>query len=117
MTPGTYDLDLYRGDTYGWRFILWQDVAQTIPVDLTGSTAKAEVRSQPGGALAASMTCVVTLPNFIDATLPNSESVKLPEKGSWDLQVTFPGGRVNTVLKGDVIATPDVTDSSHGGRW
>lgn len=118
MTPGRFDLDIYRGDTYAWRFLLWQDVATTVPVDLTGATAKAEIRDQPGGGQVGAMTCVVTLPNIIEATLPAAVSATLPTAAVWDLEVTFPGVRVNTMLAGEVTVTADVTSSSPtGSRW
>jgi hypothetical protein len=109
-TPGNYALRLYRGDTYRWQFNLWADLDKTIPLDLTGATAAAEIRDQPGGAVKATMTCTVETPNIVHAELPASECAKLPYKGAWDLQLTYPGDEVSTVLAGGVDVTPDVTD-------
>jgi len=113
--PGVFDLSIYRGDTYGWRFMLWEDEAKTMPFDLTGADAAAEVRRQSGGEPVLPMTVTVTLPNTIDVTLPADESALLPTGGNgvWDLQLTWPVGNiVRTVVRGSVNVTGDVTDST-----
>jgi len=113
--PGTYPLALYRGDSYAWQFRVWADAAHTVPVDLTGATAKAEVRYTPGGTDILAMVCTVTGPNIIDMSLPAAAWTTWPFQSSgkpmWDLQVTFPGGAVITYLAGAVTLTADVTDS------
>lgn len=64
MTPGRYDLNLYRGDTYRWRFRLWEDDFKTVPVDLTGSTVAAEFRDKPGVATVVALDTTLTEPNI-----------------------------------------------------
>ena len=49
MTPGKFDLKLYRGDSYMWRVTLYSDTAGTVPIDLTGATVAAQFRDKPGG--------------------------------------------------------------------
>lgn len=112
MTPGKYDLDLYRGDSYAWRFRFWTDAGQTIPVDLTGATVKAEYRDKPGGAVVVAMTCTVTLPNTVDMKFTTAMWADAPAAGSWDLQATYSNGVVNTYVAGKVTVTADVTDST-----
>jgi hypothetical protein len=112
MTPGVYNLALYRGDTYRWQFLLWADVAKTEPADLTDVTVKAEIRDKPGGLTITPLTCSITAPNIIDIVLSSAECQALDAKGSWDLQLTYVGGDVATVLAGSVTVTPDVTDST-----
>jgi hypothetical protein len=111
MTPGKYALLIYRGDSYKWQFKLWSDTAKTVPLDLTGVTVKAEIRDKPGGNVLGALTCVVTLPNIIDASLAAAETATLTS-GVWDLQLTYTGGNVSTVLTGLVTVTMDVTDSA-----
>ena len=111
MTPGKYALAIYRGDSYHWQFKLWADTAKTVPVDLTGVTVKAEIRDKSGGAILGTLTCVVTMPNIIDASLAADDSALL-KSGVWDLQLTYTGGAVSTVLAGAVTVTADVTDST-----
>lgn len=112
MTPGSFDLDLYRGDSYHWTFVLWQDKNKTIPIDLNGATVKAEIRDKPSGAAIVHLTTVVTLPNTIVMTMTPAMYADCPVEGVWDCQVTFSDLDVHTVLRGFVGVTADVTDSS-----
>jgi hypothetical protein len=115
VQPGDYPLTLYRGDTYHWQFTLWTDDAKTVPADLTGATAKAEIRDTPGGSTIVATVCVITLPNIVDMQLLAAASATLPPKGVWDLQITYTSsGSVMTVLAGQVLVTADVTDSTSG---
>lgn len=111
MNPGHYSLTIYRGDTYRWRFTLFQDLAQTVPADLTGVTANSQIRDKPGGMICASLACTVSLPNIVDAVLAAGDSANLPSDGAWDLQLTYASGDVATVLAGPVNVIPDVTNT------
>lgn len=111
MTPGTYNLALYRGDTYSWTIKVWQDAAHTVPTDLTGATAKAEIRDRTGGTTIVPLTCTLTPPNTIVMKLATAQWTGMPPAGVWDLQITYADGTVTTVLAGSVTVTPDVTDS------
>jgi hypothetical protein len=113
-TPGGFDLNIYRGDSYTWEFKLWTDAAKTQPYDLTNENVKSEIRDAPAGTILATMTAAVTLPNIIDLTLPAPQS-QYAANGVWDLQLTNSvSGWVSTVVSGKVIVTPDVTDSAAG---
>lgn len=108
--PASYPLALYRGDSYSWRFVLWQDEERTIPVDLTGAVAAAQIRDTPGGTQLITMVCAIVAPNNVDVSLPAaawaSAAIQL---GAWDLQLTYSGGSVFTVVSGKVTVTPDIT--------
>lgn len=106
--PGNYRLEVYRGDTKRWAFVLWQDVAKTIPVDLTGVAVQAQLRNHPDGAVCSVLACTVALPNTINAMLTAAESTKAVN-GVWDLQLLFSGGDVVTALSGPVFVVADVT--------
>lgn len=112
MRPGTYDLNLYRGDSYHWQFVCFTSTGNA---DLTGVTAKAEIRSAPGGAVLATPTCTVTQPNKIDMVLNTPMWTNLKGNGVWDLQLTYSTttpASVVTIIRGAVVVTPDVTDSA-----
>jgi len=111
MTPGKYNLDLYRGDTHAFRVVLWSDEAQTVPYDLTGATVEAEIRDKSAGTHIVALTVIVTLPNTIDVTMEPDMFATCPSKGVWDLQVTTVDGEVLTPVAGTVAVTADVTDS------
>lgn len=109
MTPGTYPLTLYRGDSYHWQFVLWADAAKTIPADLTGVTVRSQFREGFDGAVVYEMPCVVALPNTIDANLPAADCADLPAAAVWDLELTYGDGTVATILAGQVTVRHDVT--------
>ena len=109
--PGNYDLNVYRGDTGRWAFLLWQDAAKTVPVDLTGAVAAAQIRDRPAGTTLANTACTIT-GNRIDVLLAPANSQALPSRAVWDLQVTASGGDVTTILAGRVCCTVDVTGSA-----
>lgn len=111
MKPGVFNLDLYRGDSYAWRVLLWNNTASTVPTDLTGATAAAEIRDKTAGSRVVPLGCTITLPNIIDVTMLPDDWPECPSSGIWDLQVTFTGGRIRTVLAGSVKTTGDVVDS------
>lgn len=113
MTPAHFALTIYQGDTYDWDFTLWQDRARTVPIDLEGVTPKAEIRDRSGGALMLALSLDVTLPNVITASLSRTDSLKLTRRsGVWDLQLTLIDGTVTTIVAGNVLVTPAVTDSA-----
>jgi hypothetical protein len=113
MTPGTYDLNLYRGDTWKARFQLYDviDGAQS-PVDLTGATVAAEIRDRPNGLTIVELDCVITLPNIIDVAMTPAMWTDAPTgTGAWDLEITYGNGDVHTAVAGKVTITADVTGS------
>jgi len=113
MRPGSYPLALYRGDTYAWVFRLWSDDAKTVPLDMVGVTAKAEIRNMPGGQIIMALPCAVTQPNIIDVVLTVDLWADWTLRSAvWDLQLTYPDTSVFTVLAGPVTVDPDVTDST-----
>jgi hypothetical protein len=109
MAPGNFNLNVYLGDSYNWQFQLWQDAAMTLPVDLTGTTAKAQIRKSAGATGPIEMTCTVTLPNTVVVALSAAQSATC-FNGVWDLELDGPSGAVTTVVAGTVTVTPDVTE-------
>jgi len=109
MIPGQYALSVYKGDTTRWQFTLWADGSMQTPTDLTTVTVASQIRTRPGGTLLLSLAPVVTLPNIIAIAIAASDSATLPTTASWDLQLTYSTGDVNTVLAGPVNTITDVT--------
>lgn len=104
----SYSLEIYRGDSYARRFLLWSDTASSVPVDLTGVTAAAQIRAAPDLPVMVTPVCVVTLPNIIDLHVAAADSA-LADSGRWDLQLTYSDGTIQTVLSGRVLVTADIT--------
>jgi hypothetical protein len=112
--PGEFNFSVYRGDTVRFVFVLWNDEHNTIPIDLSGVVAKAQIRNVPGGNLITNLDLTIQVPNTIYATLTSENSSFLTTTGGfWDLQLTYPGGDVITILAGSIDVTMDVTDSQN----
>ena len=108
--PNQYDLDIYRGDTYIWRVLVWDDDQQTVKSDLTGVTVTAQTRDSPDGTTTAPLTCTIVMPNEIDVSITKAMWTSAPPvQGVWDLQLVYPNSTVKTILAGKVMITPDVT--------
>jgi hypothetical protein len=112
MTPGNYDLCIYRGDTSRWRFVCWQDAAKTLPSDLTGAAAAAQIRDRPGGNQVTQLYCGVIAPNTVDVSILPADTANLPPRGVWDLQITYASSDIRTLVAGKVLVTGDVTQTA-----
>jgi hypothetical protein len=110
--PESVALNVYRGDSYRWTFTFWTDPGASVPYDLAGAVAKAEIRTRADLPVLATLGCTVTQPNVADVTLAAQESALLTSgKAMWDLQMTFPDSSVRTLVAGPVTITADITDS------
>jgi hypothetical protein len=117
MQPGNYPLTLYKGDTWRAQVTLKSgpDLENLTPIDLTGATAKAQIRGTVASAsVMATITCSLTgtpTDGKVDLHLPPAQAVNLiPGPAAWDLEVTRSGGDVETYLKGAVTIEDDVTE-------
>lgn len=110
-----YDLTPYRGDTLTLGFDFWVDTDQTIPTDLTGVTAAAEIRSMTNGKQVFPFVCTVSPEGFANRVLiymDGDTSGSLVKQGYWDLQLTFPTGNIWTAVAGSVKVIDDITGST-----
>jgi hypothetical protein len=117
--PYFYPLTFRRGDTRAWRFLFFADEAASIPYDLDGFTAAAQMRADPDAARALDLRCEITLPNTIDVDLDEGVSA-LAVPGVWDLEIRTAAPVdwlsavplppvVRTLVAGPVVVAPDVT--------
>lgn len=126
MTAAQYDFtkvnnhQMEQGATTVWTFIYYTDVARTVKKDLTGYTARMQVRddhdsdtvilevtSTPvdGKSIVlgdAAGTILVTVPAEVTALLPS------PFLGVYDLEL-IKDGIVERFLEGSIEITPEVT--------
>lgn len=111
--PARKDLKAYRGDTLTLTVRMWADAIGGTPSDLTGVTARAEIRDVPSGLLLMTMSAAV-VGNEINVTLPASSWAGFPARSSaaWDLELTYPGGVIRTILAGAVSIGGDVTQAA-----
>lgn len=110
-----YDLTPYRGDTLSRGFDFWGDKEQTIPADLTGVTAAAEIRSMSNGTQVFPFVCTVSPAGFdnrIVIYMDGETTGRLVNHGYWDLQLTYPDGQVWTAVAGGVKVIDDITGST-----
>lgn len=113
--PAGHANALYRGDTYEHEFQLWQDEAKTVPFEITDPVF-AQIRPRRldeddlVAAPLASFTCDVSGAglNIITITLLAAQTLVLPSKGFWDLQVNNVDP-ITTLLLGKVVVLDDVT--------
>src|SRR5262245_38286331 len=113
--PITVPLELYRGDTARWIVRCWDDAAHTMPTDLTGATARAQLRDAPDGALITSPVCTLDA-NAITLVLAPDITATMPAYGWWDVELVQASGDVYTLVRGTVTVTPDITTAAAAVR-
>lgn len=80
--------------------------------DLTGYTAKAQLRRGPADCapeVSAEMGTTVVLPNIVVLSLTNAVTSTLCGRYQWDLDLHTDLGQIVTVLAGAAIVTAEVT--------
>ena len=105
--PGSYTLDLYRGDTWRMRFVF--KAGDGTDLDRTGPTMQAQIRDRIDGPVRAEIELTLTPPNIVDAYLSAAVTSTFSVPGVWDLQFTKPNSDIQTVLAGPVKLKLDVT--------
>ena len=111
MKPFRHDLTCYKGQTYDQN-IFFRYKKTKAPVDLSGISAKAQVRPSPNSAyLTTSIHCTVYAEEGkINLALDADESALLkPGFYAWDLQMTDDTGVVVYSIEGQFIVTGRVT--------
>lgn len=119
--PPQYDLTIVRGETWQ-RVFAWTTGVPAMPVDLTGWTARMQIRQDwlapglPSGSALVSLTtengaitlggAAGTVEAIIDATTTSSLVI---DDGVYDLELISPSGRVTKLLRGDVRVLPEAT--------
>jgi hypothetical protein len=110
-----HDLRIKRGDTLSVTLTIRDGVTKD-PIDFTGCSYRAQVRlTKDSTTVIADLTV-----NELDAAAGELEiyyaaedSAELPSsttpRAEWDLEVTFPGGRVWTPIEGAVTLEGDVS--------
>ena len=110
-----WDWNIYRGDT-GVLEVGYQEPDGT-PVNLTGYSAKLQVRPKPGDSATALLELTHSSGIAINAaagtllvTITPAQSVALGAgRFAYDLQITSAGGIVTTLVGGVLLVHPEVT--------
>ena len=117
IRPGNTALECWQGATFEYSLTWYNDDAGTQPRNLTGYTAKLQVRPHPSGPIAISMTSAagggITLggaAGTIDLALDATETdVSRTGYLMYDLEMTAPNGDVYRLLEGAFVIYPEVT--------
>lgn len=108
--PANNDLVIYKGDYV--RLLLTVKDAAGQPLNLTGATAKAVLKSDYSDRDPKPFTCTIATPANGQVVIFLSSSVTsllLPGSYIWDFQITFSDGETRTYLAGDVTVYNEVT--------
>jgi hypothetical protein len=82
------------------------------PADLTGWTAKSQLRRGPADAapeIEQEISCTVQPPQTVILSIPHADTTLLYGRYAWDLDLTSPAGQIVTVLQGAAIIDAEVT--------
>lgn len=113
MAAGNYNFKIEQGSTFV-EVLTWR-VGQT-PVDLTGFTAKMQLRNDINSGVLLELTtengriALGGTAGTITINLPAADTALLTfEKAVYDLQLISPDNVVTRLLKGHVTIDPEVT--------
>ncbi len=98
-------------DAWAGPFRLWQDVAKTIPVDLTGVTGRCELRGKLGGPQLATAAVLIAgneVTLHVPASASQGWSVKIAT-GVFDVELVDSAGAVTSLCTGVLEISPNVT--------
>lgn len=118
--PTKVPLKIYQGATFfeSWEWETSADEGATYtPVDLTGCTARMQVRAE-----VASATALLTLTTenggislggtagTIELLVDAEDTAAITwDSGVYDLEIVYPGGQVTRLAYGSVTVSPEVT--------
>ncbi|MGS2646076.1 hypothetical protein [Streptosporangium sp. G12] len=110
---GTYRFNIDQGTTVR-RTLRWLRDGQTI--DLTGATARMEIRDKPGGALIhrldttnGGLTLDAATGKILIHIAPEVSSAWTVSKAVYDLEVVEASGVVTRLIQGPIAISPEVT--------
>lgn len=117
MQPATLDLTIYKGSTFV-KSIQWKTGDPAVAVDLSGCTARMQVRKSPCDSVI--LESLTTQNNKIVITEPLNGKLEIRISaetssaytfvdGVYDLELVFPTGTVTRIIEGNFTASPEVT--------
>lgn len=114
-TPAKLKFTIYQGATFRKR-LRWSDPSKT-PIDLTGCTARMQVRADVDAVLALLTLTTenggITLggpAGTVDLFIADEDTAVITwDGGVWDLEIQHPGGDVIRLAEGSISVSPEVT--------
>lgn len=115
--PAPFDISVYQGDSFDLLLrIKVRDTSGTlIYQDLTGATAKAQIRATASSStvlaeFSCSLTNQSTLPGGVLIRLTNAQTTAInADVGVYDAEVTYANGDRHTFISGKVTFIKEVT--------
>ncbi len=114
MKPGTYNMTIYQGSDWEFWVPGYRDTVGQI-VDLTGYTAKMQIRDRKGGELLVELTTengrivLGGAAGTILLTLDHATTAAMRRGGVYDLELTSSAGKRGRLLQGSVALSEEVT--------
>ena len=108
MAAAILDLDINEGETFLMSIDLWENVDQTIPIDITGSTFSGAMQI---GQKYIPLTITIKAPavNVIEATVDYTTMVDLANTGKYDIEQLTPQGEKFRLIQGRIRVNQEVT--------
>ncbi len=109
MAAAIVDLDINEGDTFLMTVEFWEDVDNTLPIDITNETFTGSFKI---GTKTIPMTFSVLVPavNVLEATVAYTLMGDLSSKGKYDIDQLTPANEKFRLMQGDVRISPEVTE-------
>ena len=116
IIPAKLKLKIIQGATFR-KPLVWLAPDKTTPIDLTGCTARMQVRSEVESATVLLELTTANGGIVIDGPagklilhLPPKATTAISwESGVWDLEVVHPNGDVTRLVQGTISVLPEVT--------
>lgn len=117
MQPANLDLTIYKGSTFV-KTIQWKTGDPAVAVNLTGCTARMQVRKNPSDSII--LESLTTSNGKIVITEPTNGKLEIRISaetstayefscGVYDLEIVFSNGTVTRIIQGDFVAVAEVT--------
>ena len=117
MQPANLDLTIYKGSTFV-KTIQWKTGDPAAAVDLTGCTARMQVRKSPCDSVILESLNTENGKIVITEAQNGKLEIRIPAAtssaysfiaGVYDLEIVFQNGTITRIIEGNFTAMPEVT--------
>lgn len=115
LLPGKHNFQVYRGDSFDQQLTRYTDEARTTPRDLTGYTARMQLRNAISNEVEHELTTEnggITLGGVagtVDLHIDKADMAGLNADNLYDLEFTDSSDKTRTLLVGSFVVVDDVT--------
>lgn len=117
MSAGVQNFEIEQGST--WKIVVTYK-ANGVPMDITGSTVKCQIKTKASGDIVAQPLCSIVNPllGSISVELSDEQTWLIPAYGktykdkaeyTYDITITLLNGDTSRLLNGIVLVSPGVT--------